>query len=166
MISKFVITGPECSGKSTLAEALAKTYNCYLVKEFARDFLNQLDRSYKYDDLLNIAKNQYANEKKMEKKSEKILICDTSIHTIKIWSHDKFNKCHPKIYDIKENYKHYFLCSPDIPWEYDTLRENPKDRNRIFNLYLKELKNKPFTIIEGSIRKRVENAQKIINQYL
>jgi len=64
-------TGLSGSGKSTLAEALAKTYNCYLVKEFARDFLNQLDRSYKYDDLLNIAKNQYANEKKMEKKIKK-----------------------------------------------------------------------------------------------
>ena len=166
MISKFVITGPECSGKSTLAEALAKNYNCFLVKEFARNFLDQLDRSYNYYDLLNIAKNQYANEKKMEKMSEKILICDTSIHTIKIWSHDKFNKCDPKIYDIKENYKHYFICSPDIPWQYDPLRENPKDRNRIFNIYLEELKNKPFTIIKGPISKRIENAQKIINQYL
>ena len=163
MISKFVITGPECSGKSTLAEALAKTYNCRLVKEFARDYLNQLNRSYTYDDLLHIAENQDANEKKMEKKSEKILICDTSIHTIKIWSNDKFNKCHPKIHDIKENYKHYFLCSPDIPWQYDPLRENPKDRDRIFNAYIKELKNKPLTIVKGSIKERLKQVQKIID---
>ena len=166
MTSKFVITGPECSGKSTLAEALAETYNCRLVREFARDFLNQLNRSYTYDDLLLIAKNQYANEKKMEKKSEKILICDTSIHTIKIWSHDKFNKCHPKIYDLEENYKHYFLCSPEIPWEHDPLRENPKDRDRLFNIYIKELQNKPFTIVKGSIKERMKQVQKIIDIYL
>ena len=101
--------------------------------------------------------------KKMEKKSEKILICDTSIHTIKIWSNDKFNKCHPKIHDIKENYKHYFLCSPDIPWQYDPLRENPKDRDRIFNAYIKELKNKPLTIVKGSIKERLKQVQKIID---
>jgi len=166
MIKKIVITGPESCGKTTLAKSLGEIYKCHVVKEFARDYLNKLNRKYKYDDLLKIAKGQEKEEVKINALEKKILICDTSIHTIKIWSHDKFNKCHPKVYDLEENYRHYFLCSPDIPWEYDPLRENPKDRDRIFNAYIKELKNKSLTIVKGSIKERVKQVQKIIDLYL
>jgi len=166
MITKIAITGPESSGKTTLANSLGMIYKCNVVKEFSRKYLNNLNRNYKYEDLLKIAKGQLRAEKKMETLETQILICDTTIHTIKIWSLKKFNKCDPWIVERKENYTHYLVCSPDIPWEADPLRENPKDRQRIFQLYLNELKNKPLTIISGTQCKRIKQAQKIINQYI
>ena len=102
----------------------------------------------------------------MESLEKKILICDTAIHTIKIWSLEKYNKCDPWIIKKRENYNHYLLCSPEIPWEADPLRENPKDRKRIFQIYLEELKNKPMTIISGTQSERIKQAQKLINTYI
>jgi len=166
MTIKIAITGPESSGKTTLANSLAEIYSCNIVKEFARKYLNNLNRQYEYRDLLKIAKNQFEEEKKLEALEKKILICDTAIHTIKIWSLEKFNKCDPWITKKKENYTHYLLCSPDIPWEKDPLRENPKDRQKIFKLYLNELKNKPLTILSGTPLKRIKQAQKVINHYI
>jgi len=166
MITKIAITGPESCGKTTLANTLAKTYNCKVVQEFSRKYLNKLNGNYMYEDLLKIAKGQFEEEKKLETLSSKILICDTAIHTIKIWSLDKFNKCDPWITQVKEDYTHYLLCYPDIPWEVDSLRENPEDRKRIFKLYLRELKNKAVTILTGTKLQRVKHAQKIINHYV
>ena len=102
----------------------------------------------------------------MENLEEKFLICDTAIHTVKIWSLEKFNKCDPWIIKQTENYNHYLLCSPDIPWKTDPFRENPKDRERIFEIYLNELKNKPLTIISGTKLNRIKQAQNIINRYI
>ena len=166
MIIKIAITGPECCGKTTLANSLSKIYGCNIVKEFARKYLEKSNAHYKYEDLLNIAKGQIQEEKTKEQLGGRLIIYDTAIHTIKIWSLDKFNKCEPWILKQKEDYTHYLLCYPDIPWEDDPLRENPEDRKRIFRLYLNELNNRPVTIISGTQLDRINQAQKIINRYI
>ena len=42
--------------------------------------------------------------------------------------------------------------SPDLPWEPDPLREHPTQRQELFELYLKRLREMdvPFAIIEGT----------------
>ena len=64
MINKIVITGPECCGKTTLANSLSKIYKCNIVKEFARKYLEKSNGYYNYEDLLKIARGQYEEEKK------------------------------------------------------------------------------------------------------
>ena len=39
---KIAIVGPESTGKSTLAAALAQSFNTLWVKEFAREYCDQL----------------------------------------------------------------------------------------------------------------------------
>ena len=53
-MKKVVFTGPECSGKSTLSSAIANKFNLPLVKEYAREYLNNLNREYNYSDLIKI----------------------------------------------------------------------------------------------------------------
>ena len=50
-----------------------------------------------------------------------------------------------------EKFDYYILCKPDIPWVFDSLRENPNDRDYIFKFYLKILKkrNYNFKIVSG-----------------
>jgi nicotinamide riboside kinase len=57
-----------------------------------------------------------------------------------------------------QHFDHYFLCAPDIPWEPDPLRENPSDRDRLFEIYQRELVafNRPFTILKGDLKTRQE----------
>ena len=42
MLRKFAITGPESTGKSTLSKQLAEYYNCELVEEYAREYIDKL----------------------------------------------------------------------------------------------------------------------------
>ena len=43
---KVLITGPESSGKTQLAQTLARRFHCPWVPEFARTYLHALEKDY------------------------------------------------------------------------------------------------------------------------
>ena len=148
---KIIITGPESSGKTTLCKALSKHFNISFAKEFARHYINSLERGYTQNDLVSIAKGQLECEFNYD-------LLDTDLITIKIWSEYKYESCDKWILDQIEKQKtenrFYLLCSPDIPWQADNQRENPNDRENIFKLYKQELENlgHDYFIVEGENR--------------
>jgi NadR type nicotinamide-nucleotide adenylyltransferase len=166
LIRKVAVLGPECSGKTTLSIALAAHFGAPWVAEMARGYLERIGRAYKEPDLLLIAKAQLAEERaKSESHSNgppRFLFCDTEMITIRIWSHEKYGRVVTALEQLvqQNNYDHYLLCRPDIPWEADPLRENPTDRGRLFHLYeaaLIEL-GRPYTIIEGTPAQRLHRS--------
>ncbi len=89
---------------------------------------------------------------------------------IRIWSEEKFGNCDARIVELSEtrHYDHWLLCRPDLPWEADPLRENPHDRDRLFDVHeamLRSLK-KPFGIIEGVGERRLTRATALIGSLL
>lgn len=169
-IVKVAIVGPESTGKSTLATELAKHFETEWVPEYARDYLDNLDRSYTEEDLLNIARGQVYLEDKLLRRVKKLLICDTNLIVIKIWSEHKYGHCDASI--LKEiNRRYYdmhFLTGIDIPWEYDPQREHPHWRKYFYNKYYQELKtrNWPFLTINGSPEERLQTAISVIKSLL
>jgi NadR type nicotinamide-nucleotide adenylyltransferase len=169
-MKKIIITGPEASGKSTLASATADYFDTRFVPEFARSFLSELDRPYEEKDLLTIAQGQLELEREYARTSQDLLICDTSMLVMKIWSDYRFGQTHPWILErLQENDQAlYLLCRPDIPWEPDPLRENPHDRDQLFELYHRELTTlrNPYVIIEGlAHEKRLKQAVEAIDNF-
>ena len=150
-MTKVIVTGPESSGKTTLCKKLSKHFKIPFTKEFAREYLNVLSRDYSQDDLLKIAKGQLASEHNFQ-------LLDTDLITIKIWSEYKYGNCEKWILDTIEKQKtekrFYLLCKPDIHWEADPLRENPNNRNGLFELYKKEIDKlgHNYFILEGENR--------------
>jgi nicotinamide riboside kinase len=159
---KIIVTGPESSGKTTLSKNLSQHLNSKLVNEFARYYLQKNNNKYNFESLLEIAQNQL----KLENQKSQIIICDTDLITIKIWSEYKFGKCDSWILDKintqKKEQRIYLLCKPDINWEYDPQRENELDRDKLFNIYKKELISleHKFWIIKGN--NRLDLAKKYI----
>ena len=148
---KIIITGPESSGKTTLCKALSKHFNLPFSKEYARGYLDKLDRDYIKDDLLSIAQGQLESEINSQ-------LLDTDLITIKIWSEYKYGSCDNWILDQIEKQKTekriYLLCKPDIPWQADKQRENPNDREELFKIYKQELENlgHAYFVVEGEER--------------
>ncbi|MEM9829869.1 MAG: ATP-binding protein [Bacteroidota bacterium] len=165
---KVVTTGPESSGKTTLAKALAEHYQVGWIPEYARDYLNDLGRPYQEKDLLQIAEGQIKREDEVAKDKPSLLICDTSLVVIKIWSEYRYKRCHPWILAQIERrpVDLYLLCAPDIPWEPDLLRENPADRDELFKFYERALAGKPNLIIQGSPLARLVQATNAIDHLL
>ena len=154
---KIVFTGPECSGKTTICRAVAQELKVEWVEEYARQYLEEINRPYKEEDLLAIAKGQIAKEQAQIRNNTPFLLCDTSMLVIKIWSLVKYGRCHPWIeQQLQNDDSIYFLCKPNIPWVADPLRESPDDRERLFLLYEKELltMKKTYIVLQNREAKR------------
>jgi nicotinamide riboside kinase len=158
-LHKIIITGPESSGKTTLCEQLSNHLNIPFAKEFARSYIDNLDRIYITGDLLSIAKEQLKSELNSQ-------LLDTDLITIKIWSEYKYGRCDKWILDQIEKQKtekrFYLLCKPDINWQADKQRENPNDREELFEIYKQELESLGhiYFVVKG--KDREQSAKDII----
>jgi nicotinamide riboside kinase len=167
MIHRISITGPESTGKSTLAQQLAGRYRTVYVPEVARPYLDSLGRPYTYDDLLVIARKQFLLEQRMSGRANRFLFCDSDFLVLKIWSLDKFGRCDPWILGRVERHRYglYLLMDIDLPWEPDPQREDPHRRAYLFGWYRRELERLgvEFEVVSGKQGERVERAVWIVN---
>ncbi len=166
-ILKVAITGPESTGKSMLASALAEYYDTCYNPEYAREYLQSINRQYTYDDVVHIGLKQMNSELQMLQKANKVLFCDTDLLVIKTWMDFKYQK-HPRwVADwiISGGYDLFILCNIDIPWEPDPLREHPEARQELFNIYYNELNNNSlnFIIASGSHHERMKQSTQTIS---
>lgn len=170
MLKKIAITGPESTGKTILAEQLAEYFNTVWVAEYAREYIDQLNRPYEKDDILQIAKTQYQQVKQAATQCDDLLIADTHLFVTKIWSEHKYKECDPWILDHieKEKFDLYLLCDIDLPWEADPQREHPHLRDYLFDLYKQNLEsyNFKYKVVSGEGTERLHNAIRFVNQAL
>jgi len=165
-MKKIVITGPESSGKTSLVEAVNKESGVICVNEYAREFIGKLTRPYMCDDLMTIAEGQLVLEQKAILEDPDILLCDTDLLTIKIWSEYKYGSCDPFIHNnlIKNLPDLYLLTSPDFPWKPDPQRENPDDREELFSIYKQYIIEigVSYEVLTGSKKKRIQKVLEIL----
>ncbi len=171
-IKKIVLVGPESTGKTTLAQQLAIHFETVCTTEMARPYLEKQQGNYVFTDLEKIAQLQLIEEKNKLQEAKKILICDTNLLVIKIWSEYKYERCASFILNNfeKENNETYLLCYPDFAWQYDDLREHPDENERlkIFNIYEAELiaLNKKFIVLKGNEENRFKEASDFIKEHI
>jgi len=163
---KIVITGPECTGKTTLSIALAKYYETHVISEYARTYLaNKLDTPYTKDDLLAIAKGTRTKQSMVKRRD--LMICDTSMLVMYIWGQVKFGSAHQEIEQmLKDDHVDlYILPDWEIPFVEDPLRESNGDREVLHRLYKKELikRSLPFTEVKGDEEMRLKIATQTID---
>lgn len=170
-MKRIVITGPESSGKTTLARELATHYDTVWVREMARSYLEVKEgfgaaAGYVEGDLLNIGELQLRAEDgviaAVKGDGVPYLFCDTDLITIRIWGEEKYGRSDPWVLQQTEtrHYDLWLLCTPDMPWDPDPLRENPHDRDRLFAVYERTLQQlgKPYVVMNGPHEERMRAA--------
>ncbi|GAB3827683.1 AAA family ATPase [Pontibacter rugosus] len=159
---KIAITGPESTGKSTLAEQLAEIYKTVWVPEYARSYVGNLGRSYILKDIEAIAHGQLALEKQVAQQADTLLFADTDMLVLKIWSEHAFGHCPDWIQQQlqTQGYNLYLLMGVDLPWEPDPQREHPHLRQYFYDWYKRELEvlQVPFAEIRGQQEERLQSA--------
>lgn len=149
MKTLFVFTGPESAGKTSLSRQLAEELGLPWVPEFARSYLEEKPLHYSLQDLDTIAQHQLMME---QNAGGKYIICDTDLLTLYIWKREVFKEEDPALLEpLYKLNRHYLLCKPNIPWVPDPLRENPFDRERLFDIYISTIEKtgRPFTLLDN-----------------
>ncbi|MGE0586939.1 MAG: AAA family ATPase [Cyclobacteriaceae bacterium] len=167
---KVAVIGPECTGKTDLSSFLAEYYKTAWVKEYARAYLDNLNRPYDETDLLKIAHGQLRMEDEWSSEANRVLICDTNLIVIKIWSEFKYGRCDQEIIDLMQSrtYDLTLLTFIDIPWQDDPQREHPDERQKLWDTYVTELQNQnlPFVDVKGERDQRRSIATSAIDTLL
>ncbi len=152
----ILVTGPESSGKTTLARALAWALDGSYVAESARAYLQKTAGQYTAVDLPKIWNLQQEAEDAARASSASFVICDTGPEVICIWAAVKYGHCPEEIRRESERrpYDLILLCAPDLPWIPDPLREapDPDARRALFTRYREMLPEEKTHIIRGANR--------------
>jgi len=170
-ISRIVITGPESTGKTELAQALAEKFDAVWIPEYARQYVENLNRPYDYVDVVRIAQHQIAQEKEYATKVGKgILIFDTWLIITKVWFDLVFGKCPEWISEhIRlSNIDLFLVCDTDLPWIADPVRENGGEKRiELFQLYCNEIRSFGFEYetVSGFGDERVKNAISALSKH-
>ncbi|MCX2738575.1 ATP-binding protein [Pontibacter anaerobius] len=167
---KIAITGPESTGKSTLAEQLAAQYGTVWVPEYARSYVGNLGRPYTLADIENIARGQMALERELQQQANAILFADTDMLVLKIWSEHAFGHTPSWILEQlqQQDYNLCLLMGVDLPWEPDPQREHPHLRQYFYDWYKRELEalQVPFVEISGQQQERLQLATRHVKELL
>ena len=172
---KIVLFGPESTGKTTLSEDLARYYQEPMVKEYMREYLQEVwdaeKRICEPQDIIPIAEGQMAAENRLSTEADHLLICDTDLLELKVYSEAYYDGyCDPQLLKhALNNYYHlYFLTYIDVPWTPDDLRDKPHDREGMFQRFQDtlELHQKPYFILKGNREVRFKNAVEKIDQLI
>ncbi|PUZ26624.1 nicotinamide-nucleotide adenylyltransferase, NadR type [Chitinophaga costaii] len=169
-MQKVVIIGPESTGKSTLSAQLAARFQTLWVPEYARAYIEGLQRPYAEEDLYRIALGQLAEEDVMAAKAPRpLLFCDTDLQVVKVWSEHRYGHCDMRILEhiAQRRYDLYLLTYIDIPWEDDPQREHGdlQMRQYFYNVYRDIViqSGLPWADIRGDFNQRLKTAADAVN---
>jgi NadR type nicotinamide-nucleotide adenylyltransferase len=155
---KVGIIGPEASGKSTLAQYLAKRYKGMYIPEYARSYVEAKGTTeITWDELCLIARHQIAQLQQLEQdhaQSDEVVFFDTELIITKVWFDEAFGRVPKWLNEAITRYPMdvYLLTCPDLPWTQDGARYNGSDeqRQRLFERYQMKIEalGIPYYVIE------------------
>lgn len=161
-LARISIFGPESSGKSTLAAALAAHYKTVHVPEYARTYIEARGADLSLDDMPRIAQGQYALERAVAPAANRFLFCDTDPLATVIWTQWLFKSESQGINEIaaRGQYPLTLLLESDLPWQADKVRYLEGQGDRFFADCASTLDRakRPYKIIRGKGDARLQQA--------
>ncbi len=176
-VKRIAVYGTESTGKTRLAERLARHFGVPLVAEYAREFWDQ-QGVIGLEDMGPIAREQWRREdeaaRAAEEKGDRILICDTEALTTMLWSDLLYGTCPAEVRRGAEkrcrNYALYLLLEADVPFEPDPARcfPEPEDRAKAARVWrgAVERRGLPFVEIRGEWAERERAAIAAVERVL
>jgi NadR type nicotinamide-nucleotide adenylyltransferase len=128
-----VVTGSECTGKTTLAAALAMRFGVPWSREFARTYVGLKQSALDVSDVEPIARGQRAGELAAEREATeaggRLVVRDTDLCSTAVYSRYYYGTCPAWVTaSARERAGHlYLLLAPDVPWIADGLARDRPD---------------------------------------
>lgn len=148
----IVITGSECTGKTTLASELAARWAAPCSPEYVREYLDVKGTPLDASDVEAIARGQVeAEDAAAIAAGGRLVVRDTDLVSTVVYSHHYYDGCpdwieraaRERLGDL------YLLLHPDVPWVADGLqRDRPAERGRLHDLFRRQLETLGARVIE------------------
>jgi NadR type nicotinamide-nucleotide adenylyltransferase len=133
--TRICLTGPECTGKTTLAQRLARELGVQWVPEYAREFAEACNNNILATDVEAIARGQMANE---DRATGDVVILDTDLISTVVYARHYYGACPAWIEDEARERRAdlYLLLDTDVAWQPDAARDASDDaREDLFDAF-------------------------------
>lgn len=136
-VIRVVLTGSECTGKTTLAATLAAHYGVEFVPEYVREYVAQRGAQPDVTDHDPIARGQIALEDEYLSRATDLLIYDTDLLSTMVYGEHYFGAAAPWLMDavIARLPDLYLLLDVDVPWVADPQRDRGHMRQEMQSLF-------------------------------
>ncbi|MCA8829364.1 AAA family ATPase [Hymenobacter pini] len=161
------ILGTESTGKTTLAEQLAKHFNAAWVPETGRDLIPD-STSFGPDELLAVANEHARRITEIRATASPLLLLDTDVHITQSYARllgQEYLALPPEIYQHNRADLYLYLAA-DVPLVQDGTRLPEPERTRLDALHRQTLAdfNVPYHEISGNWTERWEQAVALIEK--
>ena len=171
-IQFVTVHGPESTGKTTLALALANAFSLPWIAEEARNHIIEGQR-FTEKDILRLAQLQYEAEKKAIQSQESgLILVDTNLINFVVWlSWENFTVPQWLTEAIdNQPYRYNLLLQVDVPWVNDGFRtiSDQSLRRKWFTLYAQTLDQYGlyYEVIDGDYTSRENMAKSLLQDWL
>ncbi len=173
MIVKAVFLGSVSTGKSTIAEALAKRYDTTFVSEYGRDYWkeHQIERRVSPEQLEEIAIGHIKREEEMFLSANRYCFVDTNAITTYMFSMYYHGCASDRLTRLalenSSRYDLFFLCGDDIPYE-DTWDRSGDQNRRIFQKQIiadLDARRIPYIPLNGDLETRMRRVDEVLRAY-
>lgn len=171
LCKRVVVIGAESTGTSTLAQDLARTYKTFAVREYGREFTEDMgDRPWERADFVHIAAHQQLLEDAMASVCNGYLICDTNALATAVWEERYMTAESSDTYWIASQCKAdlYILTSEiGVEFEQDGTRDGNEGIRKWMNEEFRARLDKqavPWIEVMGGETQRLKQAQQEIDK--
>lgn len=127
---RIVVTGPESTGKTTLAAALAARFDAPWVPEASRRFVETVSSMLSAETVEPIARLAMQLDDAAAAAAPPLLFLDTDLVSTVVYARHYYGATPAWIASEARARRGdlYLLCLPDLPWEPDGVRDRPAAR--------------------------------------
>ncbi len=132
---RICLTGPECTGKSTLAARAARELGATCVREFAREYVERHQCVLTPEDVDPIARGEIAN---LDAARGDLIVLDTDLISTVVYARHYYGHCPSWIEEEARARRAdlYLLLDTDVPWLPDPARDAGGDeREDLFDAF-------------------------------
>ncbi|WP_124726705.1 AAA family ATPase [Staphylospora marina] len=173
LITGVVFLGAPSTGKSTLAEALARKYGTVCMPEYGREYweAHQVDRRLTPEQLVEIARGHLEREERLLTSANRYLFVDTNAITTYMFSLDYHGFALPELEELARmaasRYDLVFLCADDIPYD-DTWDRSGEVKRAVFQKrIIADLKQRriPYIELRGNLDERIATVERVLARF-
>lgn len=173
LVTNVVFLGAPSTGKTTLAERLAREYDTVWMPEYGREYWeqHQVDRRLTPKQLVAIAEGHLAREEALLGQARQYLFTDTNAITTYMFALYYHGTAAPRLAELAQaaasRYDLVFVCGDDIPYDNTWDRSGDAQRRTFQKQILADLtlRKIPYIVLQGNLEERVRQVRAILSRY-